>query len=159
MHTITPAHIMEQVKLLGYDPKFQKETNQVYFIFKHENYEFPLFIRPIHQNDFLQLVAFLPCSFKRECLHDLCRFLLMINKELDMPGFCIDESSKTIFYRLLLPSVNNEIPSELLAIFLNSAQSICKTFCKVIDAIGNGLMSLDETLEKAKIGAQQSSTR
>jgi hypothetical protein len=155
MTEITQEHIIDQLKDLGYDPKIQKESGQIYLLFQHEKYEFPLFIRILHDGELLQIVAFIPFSFAPEHLNDLCRFLLMVNRELDMPGLCLDETSKAVFYRLVLPSFSGEIPSDLLATFLNATQNVCKTFYQAIGAIGNGLMSLDAVLKKTKRQVQQ----
>ena len=149
MFKLSHPNLQAQLKALGYDPKVQDETNQAYLVIKHEKREFPIFFRILHEGELLQILSFIPTNFKDESLSDLCRFLLMLNKELDMPGFCIDEASKTIFYRLMLPTHNKELPKETLEAFLQTSQTVCRTFTPVIEAIAIGAMSLDEVLQKA----------
>ena len=74
----------------------------------------------------------------------------MVNKELDVPGFCLDEASGTVFYRLILPTFQKEINPTIFEAFLNTSQVVCKTFSPAIEAIGNGVMTLEEVIKKAQ---------
>jgi hypothetical protein len=47
----------------------------------------------------------------------------MLNKELDMPGFCLDETSMTVFYRLVLPTLNKELQEGSFEAFINLFQT------------------------------------
>ena len=147
---VSQHSLLELLKKLNFDAKVQEETNQIYFVFKHERREFPLFIRILHEGELLQILTFIPCSIKPECIADVGRFLHMVNKELDVPGFCLDELSKTVFYRLIIPTVKKELNSDTFEALLNTSQVVCRTFSPPIEAIGNGLMSLDEVLKKAQ---------
>lgn len=146
---VNEHNLLEQLKKLGYEATVQSETNQIVVIFKHDNRQFPLFIRTLHDGELLQLLTFIPCNIKPEQANDMARFLHIVNKELDVPGFCMDESSWTVFYRLLLPAPKKELADETFEAFLNTTQVVCKSFSPVIEAIAMGAMSLDEVLKKA----------
>jgi hypothetical protein len=150
MLKVTQHTLLQELKKLNLEAQVQEETNQIYLIFKHERREFPLFIRILHEGELLQLLTFIPTNVKPECLNDLGRFLHMVNKELDVPGFCLDEGSGTVFYRLILPSFQKEISPAIFEAFLNTSQVVCKTFSPAIEAIGNGVMTLEEVIKKAQ---------
>ena len=150
MLKITQHTLLQELKRLNFEALVQEETNQIYLIFKHERREFPLFIRILHEVELLQLLTFIPTNVKPECLNDLGRFLHMVNKELDVPGFCLDEASGTVFYRLILPTFQKEINPTIFEAFLNTSQVVCKTFSPAIEAIGNGVMTLEEVIKKAQ---------
>lgn len=142
--------IFEALKKLDYKPQIQEETSQIYMIFRHERREFPLFVRILHEGELMQLLTFIPCNVKPSQVADLARFLHMVNKELDMPGFCVDEASMTVFYRLMLPALKKEVSQELFEAFLSTSFLICKTFSPVIEAIAAQAMTLEEVLKKAE---------
>jgi len=125
-----------------------KKRGQVYFVFEHEKQQFPVFLRILHEGDLLQLLTFIPCNVNLDAIADMARFLHMANKELDMPGFCLDESSLTVFYRLLLPSQEKRFDEDLLRAYLGTGQTICKNFATIIEALAMGAMNLEEILVK-----------
>jgi hypothetical protein len=146
---ITEYSLLQELKRLKFEPQVQKETNQIYLIFKHEKREFPLFIRVLHDGELLQILSFIPTNVSEATVSDTARFLHMVNKELDVPGFCLDEASSTIFYRLIIPTFKKELAEDTFEAFLNTSQVVCKTFSPAIEAIARGLMPLDEVLKKA----------
>lgn len=146
---LSPQSLIETLTSFNFDAKLQDETNQVYFVFEHEKKEFPIFFRTLHEAELLQILTFVPCQIKAHKISDVARFLHMLNKELDVPGFCLDEQSSTIFYRLLLPTLKQEFEPEALEAFVNTSQVVCKSFATVIDALANGTITLEEILKKA----------
>ncbi len=147
---VNEHNILEALKKMKLDAKVQKETNQIYIVFKHESKECPLFIRLLHDGDLVQLLTFIPCYVEQAKALEVCRFLHMLNKELDMPGFCFDETSMTVFYRLILPTLKKECSEETLEAYINTSQMVCKSFGTAIEALAIGAMSLDEILNKAQ---------
>lgn len=147
---VTDHNLTETLKKLGLDPKVQEGTNQIYGIFTHEEREFPLFLRVLHEGELLQLLTFIPINVDEDKVTDMARFLHMLNKELDVPGFCIDETSKTVFYRLMLPTLKKEISQESLEAFLNTSQVVCKSFSTIIEALAVGAVKLSDILKKAQ---------
>jgi hypothetical protein len=147
---VNEHNLLEALKKLNFDPKIQPETNQIFLTFEHEGHEFPIFIRPLHDGELIQLLTFVPCSIDADKLQDVARFLHMLNKELDVPGFCMDEQSQTIFYRVVLPSLKKEFHPESLEALLNTSQVICKSFGTVIEALAIGALTLQEIIDKAR---------
>lgn len=146
---LTDQNLLETLKGFSYDAKLQDNTNQLSFVFEHEKKEFPIFFRPLHEAELLQILTFVPCTIQDNKIAELARFLHMLNKELDVPGFCLDEQSKTVFYRLILPTLKQEFDPEALEAFINTSQVVCKSFGTVIDALAAGTISLTEILKKA----------
>jgi len=150
MIKVTQHSLLQELKKLNLESQVQQETNQIYHVFKIERREYPLFIRILHEGELIQLLTFIPCNIKPEQLNDVGRFLHMINRELDVPGFCLDENSSTIFYRLILPTPKKEIASDTFEALLNTTQMVCKTFSPAIEAIASGTMTLEEMIKKAE---------
>jgi hypothetical protein len=146
---ITDQTLIETLTKLNLDPKVQEGTKQIYGVFQHEGREFPIFLRTLHDGELLQLLTFIPSTVDEDKVIDVARFLHMLNKELDVPGFCIDETSRTVFYRLMLPTLKKEIQAESLEAFLNTSQVVCKSFSTIIEALSVGAVKLEDILKKA----------
>ena len=147
---VNEHNLLQTLQTLKLEPKVQPETQQIYVIFEHEGVQFPLFIRELHEGELVQLLSFIPCNLDAKYASDLSRLLHMLNKELDMPGFCIDESSSTVFYRLMMPTLKKEFEPEIFEALINTSQMVCKSFATVIEALATGAMTLEEILKKAK---------
>jgi hypothetical protein len=132
-----------------YDAKLQNETKQIYVILSLEGREFPLFIRIFDSSDLLQLLVFMPCQIKHGVHADLARLLHLINKELDLPGFGMDENAAVTFYRCMLPIPNKKIDENLLETHLKSITLICESISPPVIAVASGLATFEEILKKA----------
>ncbi len=62
----------------------------------------------------------------------------------------MDEGTKTVFYRLMVPTFKKEYNEDVVEAFINTSQVVCKTFATVIEALATGTMSLQEILQKAE---------
>lgn len=156
-----------------YEADIQQDTRQVYTIFKIAQKEYPLFMRVFDEGHLLQLLAFIPSHLtpnenfsidkkvKRDAagtsehreekkgVADLARLLHLLNKELDVPGFGMDEMAGVVFYRLMLPTPKKKIESELLLAYLKTVEHVCKMFSTPIEAVSSGQMTLDQIIAKA----------
>lgn len=130
--------ILEYLKSQNFDAKLQEATQQIYILFRIEDGEFPLFIRVDQHSNILQLFLFLPCSMRPKAPPEVARLLHLLNKEIDMPGFGLDETASVIFYRsvVLLPS--NEIDGTLLSNVIASMVRLGPVFFPIILAVANG---------------------
>ncbi len=156
--TMIPLNIESIKKFLlsvKLDAQFQKETNQIFIISKIQNQDVPLFIRVMEGGDLLQLLYFLPLNIDPKNNADLSRLLHLVNKELDIPGFGMDETAGVLFYRVMLPSTQKKIDGAMLESFVRSMLSVIETFLPVIGAVSQGLVGFDEVLEKAKEDVEQ----
>ncbi len=132
-----------------FDVKRQPETHQLYILFKTEGQDYPLFIRVMEEGELLQLLAFMPISLDAKTVADLARLLHLFNKEVDIPGFGLDESAKVIFYRIVLPSTEGKISGEIVQGYVTSIKMITETFYPVIAAVVMGNISFAEVVKKA----------
>jgi hypothetical protein len=140
--------ILKFVKNSAYDAEIQKETTQIYCSLKVSNREYPLFIRIFEESELLQLIVFFPTNIKENVVNDLGRFLHHINKELDIPGFGMDESSMIAFYRVMLPAFGKKVDENVLKAYLKSVILICENFGQAIMAVANGVTSYSSILKQ-----------
>lgn len=170
----TPESLLQFMQKHKYESDIQTDTQQVYTIFKINQKEYPLFLRVFDEGHLLQLLVFIPCHLesneqfvlgKEEVDHktsespkdsqkaiiaDLARLLHLLNKELDVPGFGMDEMAGVVFYRLMLPTPKKKIESDLLLAFLKTVEHVCQMFSTPIEAVSSGQMTLDQILAKAQ---------
>lgn len=174
MINMTPESLLAFMHKNKYEADIQSDTQQVYTIFKIGPKEYPLFLRVFDDGHLLQLLVFIPCHLEpnehfalgkeskhapseptknkqqRTVVADLARLLHLLNKELDVPGFGMDEMAGVVFYRVMLPTPKKKVDSELLLAFLKTAEHVCQMFSTPIEAVSSGQMTLDEILAKAK---------
>jgi hypothetical protein len=145
---LTLPTLQEHLKQLKLEPVLQKETNQLIVIFKIAGADFPLFFRIYENGELLQMISFIPCNFKANSVSDLARLLHLINREVDLPGFGMDEKAGIVYYRFMLPAHGKHIEGEVLDTILNTIKTICETFANVIAAVSVGAASFDEVIKK-----------
>lgn len=150
MIPLTNDQINKHLISKGIHSEIQPETNQVSVTLKIAEREFPLFIRIYEGEDLLQLLAFLPCNTKDETLADTARLLHLLNKEIDTPGFGMDENAQVVFYRCMIPAKNKEIDPNLLDAYFNATQVVCQSFAPVVAAVAFGAVTFAEVLKKSK---------
>lgn len=134
----------------GYSPTVQQETSQLLIILKADKREYPLFLRILGDKRLLQGIAFLPPKVSRKTLPEVARLLHLFNKEIDLPGFGIDEISLVTFYRFVIPSMEKKIDPETLLYYLNEAKSACSSFSTSVETIASGAKTVDQLLRAAE---------
>lgn len=174
MINITSESLLQFMRKNKYEADIQADTQQVYTIFKLNQKEYPLFLRVFDEGHLLQLLVFIPCHLEpneqfapgkqkgkarsnassqnedqKVIVADIARLLHLLNKELDVPGFGMDEIAGVVFYRLMLPTPKKKIESELLLAFLKTVEHVCQMFSTPIEAVSSGQMTLDQILTKA----------
>lgn len=143
----------------GIEATFQKETDQLYILFKIGDREFPLFLRIYEGGELLQLLAFLPCNTKSTTLADTARLLHLLNKEIDVPGFGMDEGPQVIFYRCMIPAKDKQLDEKILDSYISATHTACQSFAPVIAAVAYGALTFEEVLRKSKDQTNQSFTQ
>lgn len=169
---MTPDSLLNFMQKNKYEANIQSDTQQVYTIFKINKKEYPLFLRVFDDGHLLQLLVFIPCALEpnqkfafdkktkrepsesssdksKESVADLARLLHLLNKELDVPGFGMDEMAGVVFYRLMLPTPKKKFDEDLLVAYLKTAEHVCQMFSTPIEAVSSGQMTLDQILAKA----------
>jgi len=113
--------------------ELQEEHQQISFTLDIKGKEVPVFVGILHDS-LLQIIAYLPYELQEKAYGEVARFLHIINKELDMPGFGMDESGKLVFYRLVIPCLSAEIDEKLIDAHLNTVNIACQTILEGIEA-------------------------
>lgn len=146
------SEIQQHLAKSGIHCQWQENTDQLVIAFKIEesSQEIPLFVRIFEGDKLLQIVAFLPCDLRKEAVSDIARLLHFLNVQVDMPGFCIDERSKTIFYRYMLPVKDKQLDSTVLQNLIGSAEMACKTFLPLIGTVAAGFVTFEEFMKKTE---------
>jgi hypothetical protein len=150
MISLTLDSLREHLLKAKFPIEDQKETQQLYMIYKIENNEFPLFMRIFGEGAILQLIAFIPCEVKPTAKGDVARLLHRLNKELDLPGFGTDEQAGLIFYRLMVPSIDQKVNETHLHRFIASIKDILTNFAPLIAYVASGTSSYDDVQKKIK---------
>lgn len=124
------------LKQQGYDASIQEDSKQLYTIFKLHNRDFPLFIKTDGQ--VLQLLIFMPSIMLPQAVADTARVLHLLNKEIDLPGFGMDEGPGVIFYRCVLPTIDGEVNAELFNKIVLSMSRIAQVFFPLLSSAASG---------------------
>lgn len=135
--------ILEQVRSWDYEAQFQKATGQVYLVYKIEDKEYPLFIKAMKESKMLQLLIFEPFKVEDSARGDLARLLHLLNKEMDLPGFGMDEKVGVVFYRCVLLSSEEGIAAKLIKDLLVSMPRIASLFSPIVEPTAAGAISYD----------------
>jgi hypothetical protein len=155
---LTVHHIKKHLESLGYKPESHEESHQLSFIRPVAKLQVPVFVRVLGEGQLLQLIAFVPMQVKDESLNGLARLLHLVNKEIDFPGFCLDEMSKTVFYRVIATCPDKKCDPTLFNSLLHAIDNSMEGFASPILAIGSGAAKFDEALKLAKEkGAERNS--
>jgi hypothetical protein len=142
--------IVEFLHKHKYSADIQKETQQVFTVLKINKEDFPLFFRLFDESRHLQMLLFVPTQLVPDAAYDVSRLLHMLNKEMDLPGFGMDETAGVVFYRLMIPAMNKKIDEDLLLGYVKTATNVCELFMGPISAVAQGQATLDEILRKAQ---------
>ena len=141
------AHLQDK----KFDAHLQNETQQIYILFNLDGVEFPLFIRVDEEPKIMQLFMFLPCIVSPKSFGEVARLLHLLNKEIDMPGFGMEEKASVIFFRWVIPTPSGEVQEQLFDRFLVAIPQICKACFPVIASVANEHTSFDMSIDQVRI--------
>ena len=134
--------------------ELQEEKQQIVCMLKIDDNEIPLFVNVLHES-ILQMIVYLPYELKPDGLGEIARFLHLINKQLDVPGFGLDENVNMVFYRAVVPCLNPEIDEKLIEAYLSTVIVACRSFMGSIAALANGnVSSMEQALRASHVGKQ-----
>ncbi len=111
----------------------------------------PLFIRIYETADLLQLMLLMPINFTKEELPGISRLLHLLNKEIDLPGFGLDEEIQIAFYRITLPAFEHKIHCKLIHTMLLSIENIVKQTIPVIAKHYRRKVTLEDLSNRQRI--------
>jgi hypothetical protein len=97
----------------------------------------------------LQFFVGLPFKVHEEKIDETIRFLCLINRSFEIPGFEFSEVDRVVYYRYVLMTSENSIPSILIKNLLGVIMFILDGFSTKIEDIAKGKRSLDEIIQEA----------
>ena len=151
--------IRTYLKAKGFAPELQLEHNQIYLAFKHSNLDFPVFLRALNDGALLHMLVYFPFESKPETASDVARLLHLLNRELDVPGFCLVEASSLIVFRCVIPSHNQRVEEDHISAFLETLRKVSETFVAGIAAVATGQKTFDQVITEAQeFGKNRSQT-
>lgn len=144
MKKITDTLIIDLLNQMEMTGTKDPTSGQIIASFSIEKTEYPMVVRVLPSGELVQLLTFIPITVEESAVVDLGRFLHMANKELDMPGFCVDEASQTVFYRIVIPAIGHELDPKIFKASVSTSEIVCKTFGTIIMALATGAMTWEE---------------
>ncbi len=150
MLDVTLDNLIDHLKQKGLDATLQEETQQVLTVLKEEEREYPTFFRIFKESSLLQIICFFPFQVPKDNIAEVARLLHLLNRELDIPGFGLDEKSFVCFFRVMLHIPGKQLDEKILESYLNTFSVVTKTFTKTIEAVAAGAVKMDQILEQAE---------
>lgn len=150
MLKLTLQNVLTYLNEKKLDAQLQKETQQIYVLFNIDNVQFPLFLRVDENSKILQLFMFMPCALEPKAVNDTARILHLLNKEIDIPGFGMEEKAAVIFYRWVIPTLTGEIDEKMLDSFLIAIPQISRVCFPIVAAVASGNTRYDAVSGKIK---------
>lgn len=142
--------LMKFLEAQKLNPTLQPETGQAYVVFKVNAQEFPLFFRIYEGDELLQMLIFFPVQVRKERFDTMGRMLHLLNKEIDLPGFGIDETVGLVYHRIMIPVFNKKIDTHLFTTYIAAIPKICEQFYPALVATATTEHSFDELLKRSK---------
>lgn len=131
-------------------PQWQAESNQIVMAFRLGKVDFPIFLRIAGDEDFLQVLSFMPANVKHGTQSALARFLHVLNNQVNLPGFSMDDEQNLIFYRIILPCPGREVSEAMLEKFLGAVFNVSNAFFPLISQLADGSLSYRDALKKLR---------
>lgn len=135
------AHLQNLIiyfKDQGFEPVLQEDQGQLQMVIKIDKVEFPFFARVREDGELIQLLTYFPCNIKEGAEADTARSLHLLNKEIDIPGFGMDDLNSLLFYRSMIPCPENDFNTAVMDRFSKAIPAICESFFPVIFAVSQG---------------------
>ncbi|EPP35063.1 bacterial sensory transduction regulator family protein [Chlamydia ibidis] len=134
----------------GFSPSVERESGLAYINIQANDCDLPLFFVIRNKGDVLQMICYLPYQLQDNQKGSTARLLHLLNRDIDIPGFGMDEEQGLIFYRLVIPCLNKEINGNLIRVYIDTITLVCDSFAHAIGLISSGAMNLDELKQQAQ---------
>jgi hypothetical protein len=148
---LTQNALIQWLQGQNLQPTHQAQSDQIFIVMKIASHEVPVFLAMRSKETLLQLIAYIPYDLPAKSVPEISRLLHLINREVDMPGFGLDEQQKLMFYRLVIPSVDGEIEEKTLTLYLNTITVALETFMAAIAIVASGNATVDSLTKQKKI--------
>lgn len=150
MIEMTSEALLDFYREQGLEATADRETGQVLFNLSYEQTQCPVFVRIYPEGQLLQLMMFFPMMMQPKSQGDTARLLHFFNKELDIPGFGMDETAGVCFFRCMIPTNEQKISKEILRGYLDTLRTVCQNFFSSIGVITTRAMTFEALMEKAQ---------
>lgn len=95
----------------------------------------------------VQFETALPFALSNIRSHEVGSFLFFLNRQLELPGFEIDEGNSLILYRYVLLTPETHIQPDLLKGLIGSITLTIDLFSEAIEKVSTGETTFNEILE------------
>lgn len=148
MNSLDLENICTTLKELGHEASIQEESQQVLLPISVNEADYPSFFRYMADGEFLQGICFIPCTVIESAISDMARLLHMIDKELDMPGFGLDEKNQVVFFRMVIPTAKKVIDPKLTQTYLMAMHQVVSHFGALVQNVAMGKLSVKEVIRQ-----------
>ncbi len=149
--TLDHNNLMKFLQRADMVPLLERNSGLTYININAGDNELPLFFVIRSEGEVLQLICYLPYQLYPNQRDTTARLLHLLNRDIDIPGFGMDEEQGLIFYRLVIPCIRKEINDEILRVYIDTIKIICDSFSHAIGLISSGTMDLDELKRQAEL--------
>lgn len=153
--TLNQNNLDKFLTSLDLNPHLEKESGLTYINIQANGHDIPLFFVIRNEGEVLQMISYF--SYQLLDVSATARLLHLLNRDLDIPGFGMDEEQGLIFYRLVIPCFDKEMDGILLRIYIDTIKVVCDSFSHAIGLISSGSMNLDTIKQQIKKEAKQDS--
>ena len=148
MMQATLPELLNHLSKNGYIVDLEHDSREIFTILKLANLDFPIYLRIFTESSLIQLITYIPSQLSKITLNETARLLHILNKEVDMPGFGLDENALLIFYRQVLPLHQRQIDEDLFLSYLNTSEQITQLFNSAIQAVASGKATPEVALKE-----------
>ncbi len=141
---LSEYEILRFLKAEGHDVQTDAETQQHYFMFSLANLEVPFFVKVDKDNILLQLVSYLPFQVAKDGAPTLARALHVFNRQMEVPGFGMEETEGTVFYRLVYPCPSKQIDEATTRLLIHAAALAIETFLLTLKAMEEQEITMEQ---------------
>jgi hypothetical protein len=100
--------------------------------------------------NFLQFACCLPFKVQESALWEMARMILLLNKGLELPGFELSEVDGIVYYRYVLPVVDNHVEETLLICLFGTIDFLVKGFTDKLEQIATGAKTAQQLVEESQ---------
>lgn len=145
---LTQNNLFTFLKESNFAPNLMKDSNQISFIAKVKEFEIPFFFAIRNEGALLQIIAYLSFQMREQTMGEVAKMLHFINKQLDMPGFGMDESAKLMFFRCAVPTNDKLMDKPLILGYISAMQVAIGSFIHSIGMVVAGSATVDALSSK-----------
>lgn len=147
---LTTDNLKEHLISSKLHPHVQPETNQLYYTHKSNAGEYVIFLRIYEDDDKLQIMTFLPPQVLEDRFEVVGRILHHFNKEIDLPGFGLDEKMGLTYHRIMMLAPEGNLEETHLECYLNAIPLLCDHFLPAISLAASSPLTYNELTQRVK---------